>query len=216
MKAVVMAGGMGSRLRLLTVGRPKPMVPIANKPVLEHLFTLLKRNGIDDVIVTLQYMAPSIQNYFGDGEAFGLKLRYSTEETPLGTAGSVRLASGLMDEPFLVLSGDALADFDLKAIADYHRRTESLATLTLYHVENPLEYGSVVTDLEGRVIQFVEKPSWGQVISDTVNTGIYVLDPAVFEYCPPDQPFDFSQHLFPLLLEKQVPMYGYVADGYWC
>lgn len=216
MKAVVMAGGQGSRLRPLTVARPKPMVPIVNKPVLEHILGLLKRHGIEEVIVTLQYMAPSIQNYFGDGEAFGLKLHYSTEESPLGTAGSVKLAQEMLDEPFLVISGDAVTDFDLSQLIEFHHQKKSCATLTLYRVHNPLEYGVVITDSESRVTAFVEKPSWGEVLSDTVNTGIYMLDPTVLDCFEKDCAYDFSQDLFPLLLRQHMPMYGYIASGYWC
>ena len=211
-----MAGGSGSRLRPLTVARPKPMVPIVNKPVMEHILTLLKRHGIDDVIVTLQFMAPAIQNYFGEGEAFGVKIRYSIEETPLGTAGSVKLAQEFLDEPFLVISGDAVTDINLTDLIAFHQSKQALATLTLYRVPNPLEYGAVVTDADGRATEFIEKPSWGEVNSDTVNTGIYVLDPAVLERFNPEQVFDFSQDLFPLLLKQGAPLYGYVASGYWC
>ncbi len=216
MKAVVMAGGTGSRLRPLTVARPKPLVPIANKPVMEHILTLLKRHGIDDVIVTLQFMAPAIQNYFGDGEAFGLKIHYSIEETPLGTAGSVKLAQELLSEPFLVISGDAITDINLTELIAFHRQKSTVATLLLYRVPNPLEFGAVITDGDGRIVQFVEKPSWGEVISDTVNTGIYVLDPSVLDGFERDQVFDFSQDVFPLLLQQGVPLFGYTASGYWC
>jgi mannose-1-phosphate guanylyltransferase/phosphomannomutase len=216
MKAVVMAGGAGSRLRPLTVARPKPMVSLLGKPVLEHILALLKRHGIEEVILTLQYMAPVIQNYFGDGEAFGMKIHYSIEDTPLGTAGSVKLAQDYLDEPFLVISGDALTDFDLREIIAFHRAKRALATLTLYRVPNPLEYGVVVLDHAQRVTQFAEKPSWGDVFSDTVNTGIYVLDPQVLDEIPSNCVRDFSQDVFPALLSKRAPMYGYVAAGYWC
>jgi mannose-1-phosphate guanylyltransferase/phosphomannomutase len=214
-KAVVMAGGAGSRLRPLTVGLPKPMVPIVDKPVMEHTLGLLKNHGVDEIIVTTQYMAPVIQNYFGDGEAFGLKIHYSIEEMPLGTAGSVKLAEELLDEPFLVMSGDALTDFDLRAVMAFHAQTNAQATLVLSRMLNPLEYGVVVTDAQGRITQFVEKPTWGEVVSDTVNTGIYLLDPSVLKQCPVGRAFDFSQDLFPLLLEQGAPMFGCVASGYW-
>ncbi len=211
-----MAGGTGSRLRPLTVARPKPMVPVLNKPVMEHILTLLRQHGIEDVIVTLQFMAPAIQNYFGDGEAFGVRIRYSIEETPLGTAGSVKLAQEFLTEPFLVISGDAITDINLTDLAAFHIERKALATLTLYHVPNPPEYGAVIADAEGRITQFVEKPSWGEVISDTVNTGIYMLDPAVLDRFKPDEVVDFSRDLFPLLLNEGVPLCGYVASGYWC
>jgi mannose-1-phosphate guanylyltransferase / phosphomannomutase len=216
MKAVVMAGGAGSRLRPLTLNRPKPMVPMVNKPVIGHILDLLKQHGITDVVITLQYMPESIQDYFGDGSSLGMNIEYSVEEVPLGTAGSVKLAQQFLDETFIVISGDAITDIDLSAVIDFHREKEALATLTLYRVPNPLEYGVVIIDEEGRIQQFMEKPSWGEVISDTVNTGIYVLEPALLDYFEPDKPFDFSSDLFPILLEKGDPLYGYVAGGYWC
>ncbi|MGO8946838.1 MAG: sugar phosphate nucleotidyltransferase [Ktedonobacterales bacterium] len=216
MKAVVMAGGEGSRLRPLTVTRPKPMVPIVGRPVMEHILNLLKAHGITDVVVTVQYMASAIEDYFGDGNQFGMHISYSREEVPLGTAGSVKNAEALLDEPFLVISGDALTDFNLSEIIKYHQDHQSLATLTLAHVANPLEYGVIITNDQGHITQFLEKPSWGEVFSDTINTGIYVLDPVIFSYFEGNKPFDFSQDLFPMMLEKGDPIYGFVAEGYWC
>ncbi|HEX6544081.1 MAG TPA: mannose-1-phosphate guanyltransferase [Ktedonobacterales bacterium] len=216
MKAVVMAGGEGSRLRPLTVSRPKPMVPIVGRPVMEHILNLLKRHGITDVVVTVQYMASAIEDYFGDGSQFGMHINYSREEVPLGTAGSVKNAEDMLDEPFLVISGDALTDFDLGKIIKFHNDNRSVATLTLAHVANPLEYGVIITDDRGHIRQFLEKPSWSEVFSDTINTGIYVLDPMIFDYIEKDTAVDFSQDLFPMMLEKGDPIYGFIADGYWC
>ena len=217
MKAVVMAGGEGSRLRPLTIRRPKPMVPIAGKPVMEHILNLLKRHGITDVIVTVQYLASNIEDYFGNGSQMGMHITYSREDVPLGTAGSVKNAEEqLSDEPFLVISGDALTDYNLTDIIKYHEAKKSLATLTLAHVPNPLEYGVIITNEEGHITQFLEKPSWGEVFSDTINTGIYVLDPQIFAYYEKDKPYDFSQELFPYMLRKGDPIYGYIASGYWC
>jgi len=216
MKAVVMAGGAGSRLRPLTVNRPKPMVPVVNKPVLLHILDLLKRNGIEEVVLTLQFMADAVRDYVGDGSAMGLTVHYAIEETPLGTAGSVKNAQQYLDDTFLVISGDALTDFDLSAIIEFHRDRRALATLTLHRVPNPLEYGVIIIDEDGRVRQFLEKPSWGEVISDTVNTGIYVLEPDVLDYLEPGVAIDFSKDLFPVLLERGESMLGYVASGYWC
>jgi mannose-1-phosphate guanylyltransferase / phosphomannomutase len=210
-----MAGGEGSRLRPLTILRPKPMVPIVNKPVMEHVLDLLKRSGIDEVVVTVQYLAHVIQDNFGDGSDLGLKIHYSVEETPLGTAGSVKKAEHLLDEPFVVISGDALTDLDLRSIVASHQARRAKATLTLYHVPNPLEYGVVIVDDEGKIRQFLEKPSWGEVFSDTVNTGVYVLDPSIFEYIQKDKVVDFSQDVFPKLLEGGDRLYGHVAEGYW-
>ena len=216
MKAVVMAGGEGSRLRPLTISRPKPMAPIVGRPVMEHILNLLKAHGITDVVVTVQYMASAIEDYFGDGSQFGMRIAYSREEQPLGTAGSVKNAEELLQEPFLVISGDALTDFNLTDIINYHNEKKALATLTLAHVANPLEYGVITTRDDGHILKFLEKPSWGEVFSDTINTGIYVLDPTIFSYFEKDKPFDFSQELFPMMLAKGDPIYGYIAEGYWC
>ncbi len=216
MKAVVMAGGEGSRLRPLTVTRPKPMVPIVGRPVMEHILNLLKTHGITDVVVTVQYMASAIEDYFGDGTQFGMNIAYSREEVPLGTAGSVKNAEELLDEPFLVISGDALTDFNLTEIIKFHAERKAMATITLAHVPNPLEFGVIITDDSGHIRQFLEKPSWGEVFSDTINTGIYVLDPKIFSYFERDKPFDFSQELFPMMLKKGDPIYGFTSEGYWC
>jgi mannose-1-phosphate guanylyltransferase / phosphomannomutase len=214
-KAVVMAGGEGTRLRPLTSNQPKPMVPIVGKPCMEHILELLKQHGLEDVIVTVAFMPQAIRSYFGNGDSLGMSIEYSVEESPLGTAGSVRLASNRLEETFLVISGDALCDVDLTDLIRFHREKEAAVTIGLKSVENPLEFGIVVTDEEGRVERFLEKPSWSQVFSDTINTGIYVLEPEVLRHIPTDRPFDFSKELFPLLLEMGRPMYGYVFEDYW-
>jgi mannose-1-phosphate guanylyltransferase / phosphomannomutase len=215
MRAVVMAGGEGTRLRPLTSNQPKPMVPIVGKPCMEHILELLRTHGFNDVVITVAFLPQAIRTYFGSGENLGLNIEYSVEENPLGTAGSVRLASDRLDETFLVISGDALCDIDLQRIVDFHNEKGAAVTIGLKSVENPLEFGIVVTDEDGRVERFLEKPSWGQVFSDTINTGIYVLEPEVLRHIPTDRPFDFSKELFPLLLEMGRPIYGYVCDGYW-
>jgi mannose-1-phosphate guanylyltransferase/phosphomannomutase len=214
-KAVVMAGGEGTRLRPLTSNQPKPMVPIVGKPCMEHILELLKQHGLEEVIVTVAFMPQAIRSYFGNGDTLGMSIEYSVEESPLGTAGSVRLASDRLEETFLVISGDALCDVDLTDLIRVHREKEAAVTIGLKSVENPLEFGIVVTDEEGRVERFLEKPSWSQVFSDTINTGIYVLEPEVLRHIPTDRPFDFSKELFPLLLEMGRPMYGYVFEDYW-
>ena len=215
MKAVVMAGGEGTRLRPLTSNQPKPMVPIVGKPCMEHILELLKDHGLEQVIVTLAFLPQAIRGYFGTGESLGLEIEYSVEETPLGTAGSVRLASDRLDETFLVISGDALCDFDLGSLMRFHEEKGAAVTIGLKSVDNPLEFGIVVTDDDGRIERFLEKPSWSQVFSDTINTGVYVLEPEVLRHIPDDRPFDFSKELFPLLLEMGRPLYGYVMEGYW-
>jgi mannose-1-phosphate guanylyltransferase / phosphomannomutase len=215
MKAVVMAGGEGTRLRPLTSNQPKPMVPIVGKPCMEHILELSRRHGIEDVIVTVAFLPQAIRGYFGDGESMGLEIEYSVEESPLGTAGSVRLACARLGDTFIVISGDALCDFDLTKVVDFHRERDAAVTIALKSVDNPLEFGIVVTDSDGRVERFLEKPSWSQVFSDTINTGVYVLEPEVLKHVPDDRPYDFSKELFPLLLEMGRPIYGYVAEGYW-
>jgi mannose-1-phosphate guanylyltransferase/phosphomannomutase len=192
------------------------MVPIVNKPCMAHILDLLKRHGITEVVVTVQYQADVIQDYFDDGQLLGVDICYSVEDVPLGTAGSVKKAQEHLDETFIVISGDAVTDFDLQRIIEFHRQKGAQVTLTLYRVPNPLEYGVIITDEEGRIQQFLEKPSWGEVISDTVNTGIYVLEPQVLDYFEKDVSFDFSRDLFPIVLERHDPLYGYVASGYWC
>jgi len=214
-RAVVMAGGEGTRLRPLTSNQPKPMVPVCNKPCMEHIVELVKRHGIEDIVVTLAFLPKAIRGYFGDGSALGVNIDYSVEQAPLGTAGSVKNAEDHLGERFIVISGDALTDFDLSAIIAEHERRGAMATIVLKRVENPLEFGVVVVDEEGRIERFLEKPTWGQVFSDTVNTGIYVLEPEVFEHIPSDCAYDFSQELFPRLLEMGKPLFGTVAEGYW-
>jgi mannose-1-phosphate guanylyltransferase / phosphomannomutase len=214
-KAVVMAGGEGTRLRPLTSNQPKPMVSIVGKPCMEHILELLREHGMTDVIVTVAFLPQAIRGYFGAGDALGMEIGYSVEESPLGTAGSVRHAAKQLDETFLVISGDALCDVDLSALVDFHKERSAAVTIGLKSVENPLEFGIVVTDEEGRIERFLEKPSWGQVFSDTINTGIYVLEPEVLKHVPTDRPYDFSKELFPYLLEMGRPLYGYVMDGYW-
>ena len=215
MKAVIMAGGEGTRLRPLTSNLPKPMMPLANRPMMEHIVNLLKDHGFDDIVVTVAFLPQAIRTYFGDGESLGLEMDYSIEEQPLGTAGSVGLAKERLTDTFLVISGDALCDVDLTALVEAHRAKGAAVTIGLKSVDNPLEFGIVVTDDDGRVERFLEKPSWGQVFSDTINTGIYVLEPEVLRHVPDDRPYDFSKELFPHLLEMGRPIYGHVLDGYW-
>lgn len=215
-QAIIMAGGEGSRLRPLTCDRPKPMVPVANRPVMEYIVRLLKKYGISDIGVTLQYLPQEIINYFNDGSEFGVKMRYYIEDKPLGTAGSVKNASQFLNDTFIVISGDALTDFDLSKAIEFHRQKGALATLVLTPVGIPLEYGVVITGEDGRIRQFLEKPGWGEVFSDTVNTGIYILEPEVLKFIPEGAKHDFSQNLFPKLLQEEKPIYGVIMNGYWC
>jgi len=215
-KAVIMAGGQGTRLRPLTSNQPKPMLPIVNKPLMEHIVDLLRGHRFTEQIATVQFLSSVIRSYFGNGEDLGVSLQYATEETPLGTAGSVKNAEDeLRDETFVVISGDALTDIDLGKLVEFHRSKQAVATICLKSVPNPLEFGVVITREDGSIERFLEKPNWGEVFSDTINTGIYVLEPEVFDFIPEDTVFDFSEDLFPLLLDKGLPIFGYVADGYW-
>jgi mannose-1-phosphate guanylyltransferase/phosphomannomutase len=215
-QAVIMAGGEGSRLRPLTCDRPKPMVPVMNRPVMEHTVNLLKKHGINQIAVTLQYMPMEIINYFGDGASFDAEIKYFIEDVPLGTAGSVKNAAKYLKETFIVVSGDALTDFDLTEAIKYHQSKNALATLVLTPVEIPLEYGVVITEKSGEIKRFLEKPGWGEVFSDTVNTGIYILEPEVLNYIPEGEKNDFSKDLFPLLLKENKPLFGVSLNGYWC
>jgi mannose-1-phosphate guanylyltransferase / phosphomannomutase len=216
MRAVLMAGGEGTRLRPLTCDLPKPMVPILNRPIAEHILNLLRRHNITDVIATLFYLPDVFRDYFQDGFDLGVKLTYAVEEElALGTAGCVKSVAPLLNETFLVISADSLTDFDLSAAIAFHRQQNSKATLVLTRVPNPMEFGVVMTDSSGRIQRFLEKPASSEIFSDTVNTGIYILEPDALNYLPSQAPTDFSMDLFPLLLEQGYPMYGYVAEGYW-
>src|SRR6266702_1738766 len=214
MKSVIMAGGEGTRLRPLTANQPKPMLPLGNRPMMEHIVRHVHNHGFKDIVVTVQFLASQVRNYFGDGSDMGVDLTYATETTPLGTAGSVRNAAEQLHDTFLVISGDALTDVDLGELVAFHRRSGAMGTVALKHMENPLEFGIVITREDGRIERFLEKPHWGQVFSDTINTGIYVLEPEVFDHIP-DGPSDFAGDIFPKLLELGAPLYGFVVDGYW-
>ncbi|MEP6624200.1 MAG: sugar phosphate nucleotidyltransferase [Acidimicrobiia bacterium] len=215
MKAVIMAGGEGTRLRPLTSNQPKPMMPIANRPMMEHIVRLLSDHGITEIVVTVAFLANQIRTYFGDGSELGVEMRYATEETPLGTAGSVRNAADELDDTFLVISGDVLTDVDLTGLIKAHRASGALGTIALKRVTDPVEFGIVITGEDGRVERFLEKPTWGQVFSDTINTGIYVLEPRIFDYIAMDENVDFSSDVFPAALAKGEQLYGHVIEGYW-
>src|ERR671915_555401 len=218
MKAVIMAGGQGTRLRPLTSNQPKPMIPIVGVPCMEHIVNLLKVHGFTDIVVTLQFMPEEIRDYFGDGSDWGVSMSYSVEDVPAGTAGSVKLAEELLEgERVLVISGDALTDCDLSRVVSFHEEQAAEATMVLKSVENPLDFGIVITEEDGRISRFLEKPAWGQVFSDTVNTGIYLLEPSATAEIPDPQEgeYDFSKDLFPKLLDAGRSLYGYITEDYW-
>jgi len=215
MKAVIMAGGEGSRLRPLTCTIPKPMVRLCGKPIMEYIFDLLIKHSFEEASVTLGYLPHLIEeSYKNNGD--GLKLNFFREESPLGTAGGVKLAAAHYNEPFAVISGDAMCDYDLSKIVKYHQSIGASATIVTAKVNDPREYGLLDIDAEGRVRGFIEKPAWGQATSDLANTGIYIINPECLSLIPDNQSFDFAKDLFPLMLEKKMPLYCYQATGYWC
>src|SRR6266542_2415529 len=215
MEAVVMAGCCGTRHRPLTAHLPKPLVPVGNIPIMEHMVRLLKKHGFTDLCVLLYFLPDTITGHFGDGSGWGVNMSYVTPTADLGTAGAVKFAVGDSKEPILVASADVLTDFDLSAAVAFHRSKDAEATMVLTRVEQPLAYGIVITDEEGRVLRFLEKPTWGEVFSDTINTGIYPLEPSVFPAIPTGREYDFGKDLYPALLREGRAVAGHIADGYW-
>lgn len=212
-----MAGGEGTRLKSVTGDTPKPMALLSGKPILEHILLLLKENGITNVCIALRYRPEVITSYFKDGKAHGMNIRYNIEDYPLGTAGAVKAClTHSTSEDFLVISGDCACDFDLKRLMAAHMVRQNAVTMALYPCENPLRYGTVLTDERGRVVSFTEKPGWNRVVSDLVNTGIYIIDKKAMSLVPDGKPFDFSKQLFPLLMSKGYSIGGIVMRGYWC
>jgi mannose-1-phosphate guanylyltransferase / phosphomannomutase len=223
MKAVIIAGGLGTRLRPLTYNTPKPIVPVANRAFVLHQIELLRQHGISEVILNLHYLSDSIKSILDDGKDLGIKIVYSIEEHPLGTAGAVKNAEEFFDDgPMVVFNGDVLTDINISQIVDFHKKKKAKVTLTLTRVEDPTAYGLILTDKESRVSHFIEKPSWEQLANlsaegpaDTINAGIYVIDPKIFKNVPKGVEYSFERQLFPELLEQGEPIYGYISDRYW-
>jgi mannose-1-phosphate guanylyltransferase len=215
MKAVILVGGEGTRLRPLTCNTTKAMVPVLNKPFLEHLLGYLKGHGVTDIILAMSYLPHRIQGHFGDGTRMGVRLSYCIEEEPLGTAGAVKNAEDLLDEPFFVLNGDILTDIDLTAMMRQHHQAKAKVSIALTPVEDPTIYGVVETDAQGMVVRFVEKPKREEVTTNMINAGIYIVKPEVLDYIPPAKPTMFEHYVFPLLLEKGEPILGYPSESYW-
>ncbi|MCL4459098.1 MAG: NDP-sugar synthase [Chloroflexi bacterium] len=215
MKAVILVGGEGTRLRPLTCNLPKPMLPVVNRPFLEHVLSYLKRHNIKDIILSMCYRPDVIQEYFGDGGAFGVKLTYVVEEKPLGTAGGVKNVESYLDDTFFVFNGDILTDLDLTAMHRFHREKKARVTIALTPVEDPTAYGLVETDAENKVRGFIEKPSWDRVTTNLINAGTYIVEPEVFRYVPPKVYYMFEHGLFPVLLQMDDPLYGYPSNAYW-
>jgi len=215
MKAILLAGGFGTRLHPLTVDRPKPMVPLANEPLMSYTLRLLAKHGFTEITVLLHHQPELIKSYFGDGGKFKVHLTYIDAPADYGTAGAVRYACQGEKEPILVISADLLTEINLTAAIDFHQSQQSLATMLLTRVADPSQFGIVITETDGRVKQFLEKPSAGEVFSDTINAGIYLLEPKALNYIPKGKKFDFSLDLFPLLLKKGESLFGFVTEGEW-
>jgi NDP-sugar pyrophosphorylase family protein len=213
MKAVILAGGEGKRLRPYTLSIAKPMVPILNKPIMEYSINLLRSYGIKDIFVTTCYKRESIKKYFRNGNDFGVNITYLDEKEPLGTAGGIFLAKGLLNEPFIVLSGDTFTNIDIDKVINFHLKHKSLLTLVSKEVENPKQFGVCFTDYNRKLIDFVEKPErW---IGNEINTGIYIVDPLLFHKYPSEGVVDFSKDLFPQLIENNENVYVFKTDAYW-
>jgi mannose-1-phosphate guanylyltransferase/phosphomannomutase len=216
MKAVILAGGFGTRLRPLTTNIPKPMAPVMNTPMLEHIINLLKKYDMTEITMILYFQPEVITSYFRDGSDFGVKINYLTSDRDLGTAGCITMArEQLEDDNFLIISGDVFTNFNLGEAIESHKKNSAMATIVLTKTTDPLKYGIVITEKDGRVKKLLEKPSWGEVFSDTINTGIYIFNPAVFGHIPMDTDYDFSKQLFPDLLNKGEKLFGHTGEGYW-
>ncbi len=217
MKAVVMAGGFGTRIQPLTHSLPKPMLPIVNRPMMEHIIVKLRDElGIKEFVILLYFKPDTIRDYFKDGSDWGIKIDYVLPDDDYGTAGAVKCAEEyLKDDNFLIVSGDLVTDFDFRKIVSFHETKSAKLTIALTPVEDPLQFGVVITDEEGRIEKFLEKPGWGEVFSDTINTGIYIIEPEILEYIPAETNFDFAKDLFPLLMDEQITLYGPKIKGYW-
>ncbi|MFC2066148.1 sugar phosphate nucleotidyltransferase [Chloroflexota bacterium] len=215
LKAVILVGGPGTRLQPLTHYTPKSMVPVLNKPFLEHTIAYLKKYGIENIILTLSYLPGAIDNYFGDGSKFGVQLTYYVENEPLGTAGAIKNAEQHLNSTFVVLNGDVFTDLDIIDMLALHHRKGAKATIALSRVDNPCAFGVVETDTDKRVQRFIEKPSPDCVTSNWINAGIYILEPEVLKLVPANSHYMFENGLFPRLLELNEPVYSYPFNGYW-
>jgi len=217
MKAVIIAGGLGTRLRPLTNNTPKPIVPVVNRPFIVHQIEHLAKHGVDEVILNLHYLSHEIKKIMDiEAKQWGIKIHYSLEETPLGTAGAVKNAEQFFDDgPMVVFNGDVLTDIYISKVVDFHRQKSATVTLTLTEVEDPTSFGLILMDKDNRVTQFIEKPSWSEVVAKTINAGIYVIDPKIFKDAPKGEPYSFERQLYPSLLKAGAPIYGYVSHAYW-
>ncbi len=215
MKAVIMAGGFGTRIQPLTNSIPKPMLPVLNKPMMQHVLESLRDIGIKEMVVLLYYMPEVIKSHFGDGSEFGVKINYVVPDDDYGTAGAVKKAKEFLDESFIIVSGDLITDFNFQELIDFHAQKSSKLTIGLTSVSDPLQFGVVIAGADGRIQKFLEKPSWGEVFSDTINTGIYIIEPEILNYILDSGAFDFAKELFPLIMREGIPLWGKNLKGYW-
>jgi len=211
---MILAAGKGTRLKSLTREIPKPMLEIGGKPILEHLINLLKKYGVNEIAMNLHHLKDAIKGYFGDGEKFGVRITYSYEEELLGSAGAVKKLEDFFSGTFFVVYGDLFTNADLKKLLEFHKDKSSQATIALYEVENPEECGIVGIDAENRIEKFIEKPAPCEVFTNLANAGIYVLEPEIIDFIPENKFFDFGRDLFPVLIEKKIPLYGYPVKEY--
>lgn len=216
MKAIVLAGGFGTRIQPLTNSVPKPMLPILNRPMMEHIIIKLRDElGITEIGVLLYFKPDIIKDHFKDGKDLGVNIQYFLPDDDYGTAGAVAFAREFLDETFIIVSGDLVTNFDFKKIKKFHEKKNSQLTITLTPVENPLQFGVVIANEENRIEKFLEKPSWGEVFSDTINTGIYIIEPSVLDLIPFKQNYDFAKDLFPDMMKRDIPLWGCPLKGYW-
>ncbi len=216
MQAIILAGGEGKGIRPLTNAVPKPMLPVMNKPLLCHTIELLKKHGICDILITLCYRGDDIKAYFGDGSRFGVSIKYFIENESLGTAGSIKSTEKLINDSFLVISGDVITDIDLGRALSFHKQNKADATILLTSVENPTEYSAVITSEDNRVMHLCENPDWDEVCTDIINTGIYILEPKILSLIPPFCPYDLSKNLLKQMLRMNLSVFGHKTEGYWC
>ncbi len=214
LKAFILAAGVGTRLRPLTFELPKPMIPLVNRPVMAHTIDNLKKHRISSIMMNLYFMPEMIMDYFGNGDKFGVDISYSKEENLLGTAGGLKKCANFFDSTFIVMSGDGLSDIDITSAVEFHKKKKSLATMVLKKIDSKFEYGVTIADKNNKITDFIEKPSWSSVFSDTVNTGIYIFEPEIFKYIP-DGVYDFGKDLWPKLLMLKKPIYAYLMNEYW-
>ena len=215
MKAVVMAGGFGTRIQPLTNSVPKPMLPVANIPMMQHIIEKLRDVNIKDIVILLYFKPEIIKDHFGNGSAFGVNIEYVLPDDDYGTAGAVKKAEPFLNETFMIVSGDLVTDFDFQKIIDFHKQKSSKLTITLTSVVDPLQFGVVITDEEGKIQKFLEKPSWGEVFSDTINTGIYILEPEILTRISEGEKYELGKNLFPSLMDEKITLWGCTVEGNW-